>query len=210
VPTYLALTGCGPRLEIALGEPGGARSLAALAGPTPRSDLIMAAVDLLMRAAGLDPTALAGVAATRGPGSFTGIRVALATVQGIARGTGIPAWGIDSLEVQAARATGTRCLAVQPARRGFVYAQSFARVATGWQAQSTAGIRAIASLTAAEWPVIAPAGLDLPVDTPLAVPRGTSAEALLDLLPHGVGMDLADLAPVYLEAAPARSPSSES
>lgn len=210
MPTYLALTGCGPRLEIALGEPGGMRSLVALAGPTPRSDLIMAAIDLLMHAAGLEPGALAGVAATRGPGSFTGIRVALATVQGIARGTGIPAWGIGSLDVQAARATGTTCLAVQPARRGFVYAQAFARQETDWEAQSPVGIRAIASLATAELPVIAPAGLDLPAGTRLAVPRGTSAEALLDLLPRGAGMDLAELAPVYLEAAPATMPVSGS
>jgi len=44
---------------------------------------------------------LTGLAVARGPGSFTGVRVALSVAKGVAAGFGIPAWGVDSLDVLA-------------------------------------------------------------------------------------------------------------
>ena len=44
----------------------------------------------------------AAVATGTGPGSFTGLRVGLAVVRGLAVGLGIPAYGIGSLEILAA------------------------------------------------------------------------------------------------------------
>jgi tetratricopeptide (TPR) repeat protein len=48
--------------------------------------------------------------------------VALATAQGLGLALGVPAAGVGSLFAQAARCTAAECLAVQPARRGQVYA----------------------------------------------------------------------------------------
>jgi tRNA threonylcarbamoyladenosine biosynthesis protein TsaB len=44
---------------------------------------------------------LTGLVVACGPGSFTGVRVALSVAKGIASGLGIPAWGINSLDVLA-------------------------------------------------------------------------------------------------------------
>ena len=51
--------------------------------------------DILGRA-GLRPRDLGGLAVVRGPGSFTGLRVGLATASGLALGTSVPALGIES------------------------------------------------------------------------------------------------------------------
>ena len=42
-----------------------------------------------------------GLVVARGPGSFTGVRVALSVAKGIAAGLGIPLWGVSSLDVLA-------------------------------------------------------------------------------------------------------------
>ena len=213
VTTVLAIVGCGPRLELALTSPGlPAPATVALAGPTPRSDLIVAAIDLLLRSAGLDGDAIGAVVATRGPGSFTGIRVALATALGLAHARGIPAHGFSSLLVQAARTRLRPCLAVQPARRGHVYVQLFATDGSPDAPADGPAIVAIADLAGTTVPVVAPAGLVLPPDT-LAAPTSVStAEALLELARSQSLFDPTTLVPVYLEPPqaepqrPSRSP----
>ncbi len=50
---------------------------------------------------GRSPDELTGLVVARGPGSFTGVRVALSVGQGIAAGLGIPVWGVSSLDVLA-------------------------------------------------------------------------------------------------------------
>jgi tRNA threonylcarbamoyl adenosine modification protein YeaZ len=200
VETVLAIAGCGPRLEIALAAPGmAAPALVALAGPTPRSELIVAAVDLLLRAADVAPGALSAVVATRGPGSFTGIRVALATAQGLAHAAGAAAHGFSSLAVQAARTEVRPCLAVQPARRGEVYAQRF----DCGGAVSEPAVAALAELAVSALPVVGPAGLELPAGTPLAPATRTAAEALLALARAAGKLDPETLVPTYVERAPA-------
>jgi tRNA threonylcarbamoyladenosine biosynthesis protein TsaB len=44
---------------------------------------------------------LTGLVVARGPGSFTGVRVALSVAKGIAAGLSIPLWGVSSLDVVA-------------------------------------------------------------------------------------------------------------
>jgi tRNA threonylcarbamoyladenosine biosynthesis protein TsaB len=206
VKTVLAIAGCGPRLEVALAAPLlPAPALVALAGPTPRSELVVGAIDLLLLAAGIAPTALEGVVATRGPGSFTGIRVSLATAQGLAAARGIPAHGISSLLVQAARTSQRPCLAVQPARRGFLYAQRFERDGAGGS-NTTATVVPADSLPAADAPVIAPTGVELPAGTPRAVATLSAAEALLYLAAALAHFDASTLTPVYLENPQATPP----
>ena len=50
---------------------------------------------------GLKPSDLSAVAAARGPGSFTGLRVGLAVARGLQVGLGIPLYGVGSLDVLA-------------------------------------------------------------------------------------------------------------
>ena len=204
--TALAVAACGPRLELALATGAAAGGLVALAGPTPRSELVMAAVDLLLRAAGLERGALEGVVASRGPGSFTGVRVALATAQGLATALGVPAHGYSSLLAQAARTEALECLAVQPARRGFAYAQRYVRGPARPAPAGEPAVVALAELAGSGVAVVAPVGLALPPGTPLAPVVRTTAEALLALLAGEGNPDPSTLTPIYLEPAPATPP----
>jgi len=207
--TTLAIVGCGPRLEVALRIHGVAETgLVALAGPTPRSDLIMAAVELLARAAGIEPAGIEAVAATRGPGSFTGIRVALATARGLASALSIPACGVGSLLVQAVRAAESPCLAVQPARRGHFYVQEFRRDRRGTLPAPAGETRPMPAdeVGSLNLPVVAPPGVALPDGVLRATPRLSSAEALLEVVDLIATPDADTLIPLYLEPPPAVPP----
>lgn len=195
----LAIVGCGVRLEVALaGGRTPAPGLAALPGPTPRSELVVAAVDLLLRGAGLESRDVGLILATRGPGSFTGIRVALATAQGLARAIGCPARGLPSLSVLAARAPGCRRVAVQGARRGFVYAQTFEDRGDAPYPLDELRVVAVEALAELADPVVPPEGLPLPAEVRVAPTIRSAAEALLAMGAAAAG-EAEPLAPLYVE-----------
>ena len=123
----LALVTCGPQLEVAL-EATSSRvvSLVRLGGVSPRSTLVLAAVDLLVEDAGLASDSVDEVVVSRGPGSFTGIRAGLATAAGIVAAVGAKCLAYDSLLMLAARSgDADRVWCAQPGRRGEVYAQQY-------------------------------------------------------------------------------------
>ena len=68
------------------------------------AERIFEAIDAALAAAGLDRSALTAVACDQGPGSFTGVRVGVASAKGIALGLGVPLVGVVSLEAMAAAA----------------------------------------------------------------------------------------------------------
>jgi tRNA threonylcarbamoyladenosine biosynthesis protein TsaB len=71
------------------------------------SEHLLPAVEFLLRSLGLSAGDVEGYAVTSGPGSFTGLRVGLSTVQGLALAAGRPCLGVSSLDVLAARIRGT-------------------------------------------------------------------------------------------------------
>jgi tRNA threonylcarbamoyladenosine biosynthesis protein TsaB len=97
-----------------------------------QAEALMPMVDAAMRKAGLPPAALDLVAATVGPGSFTGIRVGLAAARGIALATGAQLIGVSSFEAVAASLAQADCGDVQfllialESRREDLYVQLFA------------------------------------------------------------------------------------
>jgi tRNA threonylcarbamoyl adenosine modification protein YeaZ len=80
---------------------------------------VLAEADELLRAAGLAPRDLDALAVGTGPGSFTGVRIGVATARGLAVSLGIPLAGISTLDALAAGAPGA--LPVVDARRHEVF-----------------------------------------------------------------------------------------
>jgi ribosomal-protein-alanine N-acetyltransferase len=73
-----------------------------------------------MKTAGVEFRQLSRIAVTRGPGTFTGLRIGLSMARGLGISLGIPVIGISSLAAIAASAAGVRTVAVA-ARGGEFY-----------------------------------------------------------------------------------------
>lgn len=96
-------------------------------GGRGNAERLLPVLEQARAAAGLALADLDGIVATIGPGSFTGIRTALATARALGLALGKPVWGVtttQALAVAAAR-PGHAVTAVIDARRGEVYGQSF-------------------------------------------------------------------------------------
>jgi tRNA threonylcarbamoyladenosine biosynthesis protein TsaB len=94
-----------------------------LASSEGHSRRLLPAIDFLLQSLGLRPGDIEAYAVTTGPGSFTGLRVGLSTVQGLALGAGRPCLGLSALDVLAARIAGAApaSVALMDAYRGEVY-----------------------------------------------------------------------------------------
>jgi tRNA threonylcarbamoyladenosine biosynthesis protein TsaB len=98
----LAIDTCGPTGSVALGRLAG-RDLEIL-GQTELegrnySATLVAAMGELLAGAGIGLTNVGGIVAVNGPGSFTGVRIGLSAVKGLAEGAQIPVVAISRLEV---------------------------------------------------------------------------------------------------------------
>ena len=86
-------------------------------------------IDELMGEAGLARKAIGCVCVGRGPGSFTGVRIAMATAKGVAQALGVPLVGVSTLDAVAfgAQASGVRgdVLVIADAMRKEVYPARF-------------------------------------------------------------------------------------
>lgn len=98
------------------------------------STRLLETVQHLLEQQGFSPKALRGVLCTSGPGSFTGLRIGMATLLGLEASCRVPAVALPSLWVQAASTTLERktslegytdLLSVLPAHRGLFYCQHF-------------------------------------------------------------------------------------
>ena len=65
------------------------------------SSRLMVEVQVALERVGRRSADVTGLVVACGPGSFTGVRVALSVAKGIAAAPGIPAWGVSSLDVLA-------------------------------------------------------------------------------------------------------------
>lgn len=82
-------------------EPLGTAAYGDLQGHAER---IFEAIDAVLAAAGVDRAAIGAIGCDIGPGSFTGVRVGLASAKGIALALDLPLAGVTSLEAMAAAA----------------------------------------------------------------------------------------------------------
>lgn len=90
---------------------------------------LIAGIEAILDEAGCRREALRGIGVTVGPGSFTGVRIGLATARGLGYALDIPVTGLSTLEGVARAAVasaGAPICAVIEAGRGEVYAALFA------------------------------------------------------------------------------------
>ncbi|HTR01830.1 MAG TPA: tRNA (adenosine(37)-N6)-threonylcarbamoyltransferase complex dimerization subunit type 1 TsaB [Thermoanaerobaculia bacterium] len=92
------------------------------------SEALLPAIRRVLAAAGATLDATARIAVCAGPGSFTGLRVGLATAWGLARATGAELEAVSTLEALAESArpsSGSRVVAVLDAGRGDLVLERF-------------------------------------------------------------------------------------
>jgi tRNA threonylcarbamoyladenosine biosynthesis protein TsaB len=90
---------------------------------------LLPAVCFLLEALGLEPAAIDAYAPAVGPGSFTGLRIGISTVQGLALATGRPCLGVSALDALAWRIRGASeaLVVMMDAQRGEVYGALYDR-----------------------------------------------------------------------------------
>lgn len=124
-PLLLLDTGS-PLVSVAVAREGTAVAMRAIEQQRS-SALLLALVQEVLDEAGIAVGDLAGIAALRGPGSFTGLRIGLATALGLHQALGVAATALPSLQVLAAVAEGEEIVvAAVDALRGEWSAQAFA------------------------------------------------------------------------------------
>ena len=197
------------------------------AAPGPAAETLLPAIDSLLARAEVTIADLDAFAVSIGPGSFTSLRVGIATAKGLAFGSGRPVAAVPTLAALACRTADagdselrTR-VALLDARRGEVYA-------AGWRLAGEAGVAEAALpvegvYTPAELARALPprallvgegvalcgervlelAETDARLGPPCE-PRAADVGVLgLRLLVEGRGVDAADLVPRYVRRADA-------
>jgi len=93
--------------------------------PRRHAEVSLPWAEQLLAEAGIGKRQLDAIAIGRGPGAFTGVRLAIALAQGIALALDRPIVPVSTLATLALQASGPRVLASIDARMGEVYAAAF-------------------------------------------------------------------------------------
>lgn len=123
----LAVETATPRCSVALGDEAGVRAGSSAEGDRRHVEALAPAIADACRVAGVTLADIEAVAVDVGPGLFTGMRVGIATVQGLALALGLPVHPVSSLAVLAhpRRGAARPVVAVVDARRGEVFSAVF-------------------------------------------------------------------------------------
>lgn len=116
----LALDTSTPACSVAIWRDGQAVEVSEIAS-NRHSSLILAMVDRVLAESGTSLNQCDAIAFGRGPGTFTGLRIGVGVVQGLAYGADVPVLPVSSLQAQAARAGAENVLAAFDARMRQVY-----------------------------------------------------------------------------------------
>lgn len=160
--TVLALDCTSEFGGLAVRSQGETRAEVAIRSPEGFGHVLFGALDDLLRQAALSLTDIDCFAAASGPGSFTGVRVGLAAVKGLAAATGKPAVGVSNLQALAwfgtLPAPALRAVVID-ARRGEVYAAVYDAALHPVLPECVSKLPAwLASLADAEYQFISPLG----------------------------------------------------
>ena len=165
-----------------------------------RADELLPAIERILRDAGASPHDISRVAVSTGPGSFTGIRVGIATALGLCRTLKVELIGISALEALGWAAPVNEVTAIIPAGRERFAVQKFRKTgvyvnsSTSPASLSANDLMHLIRNTAATQYVVA--GID---DDPLGFGTTISPESNV----HVVTQSLASLIGRYSLIAPA-------
>jgi tRNA threonylcarbamoyladenosine biosynthesis protein TsaB len=128
-----------------------------------RAVTLLEDVDALLRQAGAHTADVEALAVGIGPGSFTGLRVGLATARGLALALGVPVAGVSTLDALAAGAPGA--LPVVDARRHEVFVlQGEPRVIAPAELDLSPGTTCVGSGAVRYRSLFEAAGAEVPAD----------------------------------------------
>jgi len=117
--------------SVALWQDGNVSGRSELAGQR-HSEILMDMLDAVLADAGISLQQLDGLAFGRGPGSFTGVRIACGVVQGLALGVDIPVAGVCTLQALAEASGQDKVIAVLDARMGELYHAAYEKQTGDW------------------------------------------------------------------------------
>jgi tRNA threonylcarbamoyladenosine biosynthesis protein TsaB len=93
-----------------------------LTGKVTHSRRLFTALDYIMKETGVDWHSISGIGVSLGPGSFTGLRIGMATAKGLAAAAGKVLLGVSTLDSLAARIVTSKLICtVLDARKKEVY-----------------------------------------------------------------------------------------
>jgi tRNA threonylcarbamoyl adenosine modification protein YeaZ len=113
-----------PILSVALVRDEGLIASVAMEGKGSRNEKLLPAIDWVLSENGVDRREIELFAVTRGPGSFTGVRIGLATIQGLALVLGRPVCAMSTHEA-IAHGEGGAIVVFDDAGRGERFVSAF-------------------------------------------------------------------------------------
>jgi tRNA threonylcarbamoyladenosine biosynthesis protein TsaB len=130
-----ATNNCSIALTKGSADAGRVIALFNLGSDTTHSRRLLGSIEKLLEKGGIGLNELSAIAVGLGPGSFTGLRIGMATAKGLCHGLGIPLLGISSLDAIGCQVRSDKLIcAVLDARKKEVYScfyrysgQSFAK-----------------------------------------------------------------------------------
>jgi tRNA threonylcarbamoyladenosine biosynthesis protein TsaB len=96
------------------------------------SELLIAMLDALLKDAGFRIKDMDGIAFGKGPGSFTGVRIACGATQGLALGANLPVVGVSTLQALAEASGKSRVIAALDARMNEIYHAAYEKRDEVW------------------------------------------------------------------------------
>jgi tRNA threonylcarbamoyladenosine biosynthesis protein TsaB len=128
-----------------------------------RAQTLLEDVDALLRQGGARPADVDALAVGVGPGSFTGVRVGLATARGLALALGVPVAGVSTLDALAAGAPGATPV-IDARRREVFVLQGEPRVLAPAELELETGTVCVGNGAVRYRAVLEAAGAEVPPD----------------------------------------------
>jgi tRNA threonylcarbamoyladenosine biosynthesis protein TsaB len=158
---FLCLDTATPTARVAVIDGAGGVRFAAEATAERHSSHVLPLCAEALRALSIAPADLAGIACGGGPGSFTGLRVGLSTVKGLALPTGVPIYVVSSLhalavDILAAHGGAITAVPCLDAGKGEVYVGGYVADDAGLVRETAADCR-IGAGAFADWLAALPA-----------------------------------------------------